>query len=344
MATQNISIKYTIEQLFACKDANCLMPQELESYCNDRRKNHMPILNDLIKPMDDITKSHSHGVNPNDVTLMNMIRDNLNKVNHSNYDIILRELKSLNYTCENHFVMLASELIIKSMNDVLACKGMDNAKREQKTTSEIYMSIACEFSNYQIKQGESSVKFKYILVKECQRHFEALTDKRERMDQNNPHRVSNYRGFMNMIGLMYSYGLFNKDVVKTCFSKIIRLIKEGGLPHDDCDNYYSGYERLMNRILKHFEKTPIQKHMLDEFVLIKDILKQMNDDISKICEQQDDKKSKVIKNSDATTNTPKALRMFSVMTHRQNINRYNELCEVYKHAESDFNLINQQNT
>jgi len=108
------------------------------------------------------------------------------------------------------------------------------------------------------------------------------------MDQNNPHRVSNYRGFMNMIGLMYSYGLFTKDIIKTCFNRIIRLILKEKLPHDDCDNYYSGYERLMNRVLKHFEKTPIQKHMIDEFMSIKDMLKEMNDKIIEACEDKNE--------------------------------------------------------
>lgn len=335
MTTHNVSIKYTIEQLFACKDANCLMPKELEQYCNNRYKSNMLILNELIKPMDDITKSHSHGVNPNDITLMNMIRDNLNKVNHANYDVILKELSSLHYSSANHYAMLASELIVKSMNDVLACKGMDNSKREQKTTSEIYMSIASEFSGYYIKQGETTIKFKNVLTKECQKHFDILTDKNERMDQNNPHRVSNYRGFMNMIGLMYTYGLFTKDIVKACFNRIVRLITESGLPHDDCDNYYSGYERLMNRVLKHFEKTPIQKHMVDEFILVKEILREMNEKISKACD--DEKKPK----STDKTSSARPLRMFSIMTHQQNILRYNKLCEQYKQAELDFNQTSQ---
>src|SRR5205814_9313481 len=102
--------------------------------------------------------------------------------------------------------------------------------------------------SYVIKNGTSIVKFKSVMTRECQLYFDKLTDKKESMDQNNPHRVSNYKGFMNMIGLMYSNGLFPKDIVKMCFNKIIRLILDSGLPHDDCDNYYSGYERLMNRV------------------------------------------------------------------------------------------------
>lgn len=326
MTDQKVAIKYSIDEIYACRDENCLMPRELEEYCNNRYKSPMLILAELVKPMDDITKSHSHGINPNDISLKNTIRDNLNKVNHSNYKVILEELKSLNYTCENHFAMLASELIIKSMNDVLACRGVEASKKDQKTGSEIYTSIAAEFTNYFIKQGNSTVKFKTVLIRECQLYFDKLTDKKERMDQNNPHRVSNYKGFMNMIGLMYTNGLFPKDIIKVCSNKIITLILLSGLPQDDCDNYYSGYERLINRVLCHFEKTPIQPHMIAEFGSIKEIVKEMNDKISKACE--DDKKTK-------STTQVKPLRMFSIMTHQQNINRYKTLCEAYRTAEEN---------
>lgn len=325
MSDHKVSIKYNIDEIFACRDENCLMPRELEEYCNNRYKSQMIILAELVKPMDDVTKSHSHGVNPNDISLKNTIRDNLNKVSHSNYKIILEELKSLNYTCENHFAMLASELIVKSMNDVLACRGVEASKKDQKTGSEIYTSIAAEFTNYSIKEGNNTIRFKAVLVKECKSYFDKLTDKKERMDQNNPHRVSNYKGFMNMIGLMYANGLFPKDIVQVCSDKIINLIVKSGLPQDDCDNYYAGYERLMNRVLCHFEGTPIQPHMIQEFKSIKDMIQDLNLRISKVCE--DDKKTKT------ASSQVKPLRTFSIMTHQQNIKRYKSLCDQYKVAE-----------
>ena len=41
--------------------------------------------------------------------------------------------------------------------------------------------------------------------------FNSLTDiKEQRMDRNNPHRVSNYKGFMNMLGLLYTFEIFPK--------------------------------------------------------------------------------------------------------------------------------------
>ena len=238
MADQrSITITYPIDEIFLCQEANCLMTAELEKYCNNTYKSQMTMLKELIKPMDDITKSHSHGINPNDITLKNLIRDYLNKINPSNYKLILEDLKTLNYTCENHFKMLATELIIKSMNDVMACRGVDVSKKDQKTGSDIYTGIASEFTNYGIKQGTNTIKFKTVMIKECQSFFDKLTDKKERMDQNNPHRVSNYKGFMNMIGLMYANGMFPKDIINVCSLKIINLIISSNLPQEDCDNW-----------------------------------------------------------------------------------------------------------
>ena len=328
---KEVSIKYSMDEIFACRDANCLMPEELEQYCNNLYKSSMTMLIDLIKPMDDITKSHSHGINPNDITLKNVIRENLNKINHSNYKIILEELKGLNYTSDTHFAMLASELIIKSMNDVMACKGIESTKKDQKTNSEIYTFIAGEFTNYFIKQGANTIKFKTILFRECQLYFDKLTDKKEKMDNNNPHRHSNYKGFMNMIGLMYTNGLFPKDIVKVCGNKIIKLILSEGLSErlslEETDNYYSGYERLINRVLYHFEKKPIQQHMIQEFNAIKDIIKEMNDKITKGYEEEKKDKSGM--------NIPKPIKTFSIMTHQQNNLRFKTLCEIYKSAENN---------
>jgi hypothetical protein len=316
-----VSIKYSVDEIFACKDENCLMPKELEEYCVSMTKSLMSILAELVKPMDDINKSHMHGVNPNDISLKQIIRENLNKLNQANYKVILEELKALNYTSETHFAMLAAELIVKSMNDVAALKNVEASKKTQKTSSELYAAIASEFTNYFIKQGTSTIKFKSILTKECQVYFEKFTDIKERMDQNNPHKVSNYKGFMNMIGYMYSIGLFPKDIIKACSTKIIKLMTSAGLPKDDCDNYYAGYDRLINRVLCHFERTPILPHMIPEFNTVKDIIKEMNDKITKICDDEKiDKADRILKTG-------------SVLSHRDLVHRFQTLCESYKAAE-----------
>jgi hypothetical protein len=316
-----ILIKYSIDQIFDCREANCLMIRDLEQYCSNKKKNHKTILTELMKPMDDITKSHSHGINPNDISLKNMIRESLNKINPNNYKNVLDDLKSINYTCENHFALLADELIIKSMNDVLACKGIDMQTSNQKTPSEIYMSIAVEFSNFFIEHNKQPIKFRSVLTRECSVYFDKLIDIKERMDQNNPHRVSNYKGFMNMLGLMYAYNLFPCEIVKQCLFSVTQLILDSNLPHDDCDNYYSGLARLMNRILCHFEKEVVQNNKIDDFFAIKNIINDINDRITLACDGD---------NYQSKSSATKPLRMFSIMTHGQNVSRFKKLCDMYQ--------------
>jgi len=277
---------------------------------------------ELIKPMDDITKSHSHGINPNDITLKSMIRENLNKLVQGNYQTILEELKSLNYTCENHFALLASEIIMKSMSDPLACKGIET-KQGQKSPSEMYVEIAREFSNFMIKNNETVIKFKTVLLSECRLHFDKFTDKNEKMDHNNPMKVPNYKGFMNMMGLLYNIGLIPHTIIDKCFNKISSLVLDTSLSSEECDNYYSGYERLMNRILTRFEKDlPSSKdeksnkdnNVVKEFKDIKEIIKKYNDVVLKVCPDDKDK--------DKTTKT---IRKYSGMVHHQNIVRFEKL-------------------
>ena len=316
-----VLIKYSIDQIFACREHNNVMPNELKEYCNHFSKGQMSILTDLVKPMDDVTKAHSHGTNPNDIILRNVIRENLNKLNHRNYPDVLKDIKGLNYANETHFMLLATELIIKSMSDVMGAKGLDASKPGQKTPSELYIDVALEMSQFFIEKDGKQIKFKTVLSRNCQQYFNELTNKAESMDHNNPRRLSNYKGFMNMVGLMYSCGLFPVDIVILSFQKIINLILKSSLPQEDCDNYYSGFERLMNRVLSHFEKTPITEHMISGFEIIKPNLIKLNEEITKACNEKDKLKN--------------PLRTFSIMTHKQNITRFEKLCEIYKNAASD---------
>lgn len=327
---QSVSIKYNIDEILACMDANAVMPKELEKYCNHNKKVHISALKELSKPMDDITKSHSYGINPDDITLKSSIRDNLNKINNNNFSAIMTELEKLIYTCENHFILLADELIIKCMNDVMACKGIESSKNGHMTPSELYVNVIKKFSLLCIQDGTILVKFKNVLTKECYEYFEKMTNTKEKMDQNNPHRVSNYKGFMNMMGLLYTNGVFPAGVIKVCLNKIIKIILDSGLSQDECDNYYSGYERLVSRILIHFEKTNTVTSA-KEFDNVKGFLEEFNDKISKVCPYEEKQKS----SSTVGPTGVRPLRMFSIMTHHNNVIKFNKLCESFKNRDKD---------
>jgi len=351
----NISIKYTIEEIFECRETNNVLPKELEIYCNNynnKYSNNMSVLNDLINQMSEITKSHSIGINPNDISLVNIIRENLNKLDNKNYNDILSEIKGLNYSHEGHFISLASEIIMKSMNDVMAYKGFDTSKDGLKTPSELYIGIAIDLSQFFIESDDKKIKFKNVFSNQCKNYFTDLTNKTKRMDKHNTHRVNNYKGFMNMIGLVYINGLFPKEIIEKCFEKVINLILSCGLPQEDTDNYYTGYEKLLNKILLHFEKNSDMKNpsfsIIEEFKNIIELINRSNNRIltnidSELNDTNNETKNNENKNININTTTTnsmppnnnitetvkKPLRTYSIMTFRQNIVRIAKLVEKY---------------
>jgi len=124
-----------------------------------------------------------------------------------------------------------------------------------------------------------------------------------------------------------------------CFEKIISLIAKSNLPQEDCDNYYYGFERLMNRILIHFEKIPVTSAMMEEFFGIKNILNNVNAMITKACEDSD--KTDRVDKSDKSdkSDKKKPLGRHPLMTHQQNISRFTKLCDTYQHLSD--NIANE---
>lgn len=299
------ALTHDIKQIFECRNDNYKLPKELEKYCvnkvpyNKSQREHM-----LIKIMSDITSALRAGVDPNNTTFMNAIRGELNKVNATNYENVIAMLKSLNYAHETNFEMLAKELIVKSMNDSIATKWMEGGG--DLYPSDIYTNIISEFSSFFIQDGERVIKFKTIVARMCQYYFKELTNTEMKMDKNNQHRVNNFKGYMNMIGLLYYKKCFSKDVVINCLTKITDIIKSN-ISVEESDNYYSGYERLLNQVLRKYENDT-QKEYSDEFGQIYGQLCAFNNTLTSVSQK---------------------IRRFSCMIHEQNIARLADLQKRY---------------
>ena len=307
-------IKYNNKDVMKAYYENAFMPKELLKFCVSDSKPRMGVMKELEPEMDNTTKSHNMGINPNDISFKNMIRECLNKINNNNYNNVLEELKGINFTNESQFTLLATELIIKSMNDVMASKNID-AKKTLLTPSEIYVNIVHEFRNYPVKHKDTIVKFKDIMSRECKECFERFIDKTQSMDTNNPHRVSNYKGFMNMIGLLYAKKIFPIFIVKKCLASIIPFVLDTKMAQDETDNYYCGYERLMNRVLCHYETEFIREDFND---IRKDVISH-NDKINSACSDEYMIKHELKR---------KVLRIFSIALHMTNIKRFTKLEEL----------------
>lgn len=308
-------LTYTMAEIFGCRADNMVLPKELEQYCQDKyKRNQSQYEQQLINAMVDIAKSLNTGVNPNDMAIMNIIRGTLNKLTQNNYPEILAQLKLVKYNSQQHFLMLANELIVKAMNDIIAIKGLETNKN-QMTPSEIYVNILLEFSNYFI-EGEKDTKnekkeihkFKNIVAILCQKYFKDFTDSKLKMDQNNQHRVNNYKGYMNLLGLLFAKKCFKQEIIFKCLTKVCSIIVDGGLVSEECDNYFTGFERLSSQVLGKFEKMidrPIDEADIKEFTKLHELLYDCNTRISGAVNQGDPTKG--------------GIRKFSTMIHNQNV-------------------------
>ena len=309
--TKNNILTHDIKQVLGCRNDNYYFPSELNEYCvnNTRRpcnEHRWAILNKVIT---EIGQSLANGINYNDVTLMNIIRGELNKINKNNIDMIIDSLKSLKFTNENHYAMLANELIIKSMNDSVSISQHDRLNKCDMTPTDIYVNVAVAFIDFSEQNKTTEVSFKNILSQRCNIFFKGFIDENMKMDENNQHRVKNYKGFMNMIASLYCAKCFNCDIVNNCIDKITKIIvKQNNFSDIEKDNYYSGLDKLIIKLYDKFDA--------DE----------SNEDFCKIYEVL----QKSYEMIDNVINTDKPqLRKYMRSVHAQNVSKLKKIKEKY---------------
>jgi len=299
----NIIIKHDIDKIFECKDSNMFLVPELEKYYINKNKKEMSILPKLIATMKNVSQLLIRG-NSGDTTMKNTIRENLNKLNNANYDEIINILNNLTFETQEQYKLLANEILLKGMNDIMGYKGF-NINDKLKIPSELYIDIVNKFSEIKLVQNNKEIKFKNVFLNLCNEYFINLTNINERMDKNNPHRVSNFKGLMNMIGLLFNNNLVDDKIIRYCCDKILNLVLYSKLSQDESDNYYMGYERLLNIILLYFEKQK-NKNKLEILTIFKDFNTKITSALT-------------------LNETKKPIRMSAIIMHKQNISRIDEL-------------------
>jgi hypothetical protein len=296
-----------------------------------------------------IIKSRTDNIDPNDSSLITYIREYLNKVCASNIDDMINKLKLLNYSTQKHFEVLAKELIIKSMNDAMAYRGLES---KELTTSQICVKIAGYFYPFCLtgetkdgKDDNNNVKFGSVLGQECSKHFKILTHVTKEnnglftafMNKNNQQRINNYKAFINLVGLLYVANLFPAKIILTCLSTIKKLILQSNLSQEECDNYYAGYDRLMVHIVSKFnaelnllkEKqeddiTTADKAFIGEFFTVIDEVDKLNEDITLSIEKSS-------KNADTTSvEKNNTIRKYSIGIHKLTVKKMQELRNRYE--------------
>ena len=202
MSTQ-VLVRHDMKKIMEYKNINDVLPVELEQYCLTNNSYPLKIRSDFEQDLISITTSVLNGIDPNDILLKTNIRDLLNKISSNNYEEYIDKLKNIKYENKHHFTMLAQEIVDRSMNDPVAYNGFTPTSSDTYI-SDINADIAKEFCQLAIDPtgcGEN-IEFKKILTTMCQKQFADFIDESKKLDLNNKHRVDNYKGFMNLLGLL----------------------------------------------------------------------------------------------------------------------------------------------
>ncbi len=304
-------LSHDIHQVLECRKANYVLHRELEKYCvNKQLYNHEQCQFTFTKDIERIADSYANGHNPNDIAIMNMIRGELNKLNHSNYPSRIEILRKLAYSNEDHFSDLAKDLITHSMTDPTVIRDTLESDNDTSPT-ELYVGVIIDFSELSIECDERVIKFKNVMLAKCLEKIKEFTDKSIKLDTNNQHSINIYKGFMNMMGLLHAKEYLSDDFAFKCLDKIASIISSETLPQNESDNYYSGYDKFVNHLLKKYEimlnDSNLNKTQQDAIKSTFDRLSACNKEISK---------------------TKKALRKFSSETHEQNVGRLNKFTKI----------------
>lgn len=247
-------IRYNFEEFSKFKEINDVMPQELQKHCIINNNCNIKIRDEFKEELIVVIDAMMKGMNPNNIMVKNTIREHLNKLTKENYSIILEQLETIQYTTDI-LTTLATELIIRSMNDYVSAKGFEN--NNEITFTDIYTDIIVIFTN-------KNDKFGNIIRNLSKNYFDDFIDPTNSLDKNNLYRVDNFKGFMNLIGLLYRKKIMGGKVINYCLNSLQALILNEKKTIEEVQNIFMAYERLLNQILL----SPDIKQYIEQIKLI----------------------------------------------------------------------------
>jgi hypothetical protein len=264
----HVLVRHDMKKIMEYKTINDVLPFELERYCLSNNAQPLEIRSEFQQDLVNITTSVLNGIDPNDILLKTNIRDLLNKISSNNYNEYIDKLKNIKYENANHFTMLVNEIIDRSMNDPVACSGFTPTKSDTYI-SDINADIAKDFCQLSVKQVDNGedVAFKKILTSMCQKQFVEFIDINKKLDLNNKHRVDNFKGFMNLLGLLANRGILSSKIVVICLHEIKSLIYKSDWSCQESENLFTGYTRLVSQLIYNFEATKCKNADLLEAVI-----------------------------------------------------------------------------
>jgi hypothetical protein len=240
-------IRYSYNDFDKFKELNNVMPKELYDHCINNNNINITIRDEFSQEIITIIDAMMKGVNPNNIMTKNTIREYLNKLTKNNYTSVLSQLEQIQYS-DDIMTTLATELIIRSMNDYVSAKGFET--ENENTFTDINTDIIVVFAK---KTADDEKKFGNIIRELCKTYFDDFINPSKSLDKNNLYRVDNFKGYMNFIGLLFRKKLISQKIVNLCLISLRDLFLNDIKTQEEAHNIFMAYERLVNQILTHYQ-------------------------------------------------------------------------------------------
>lgn len=257
---------YKYEDFMKFQSINNVLPQQLVQYCiSDSYHKNQPDISSFDNQLTEIITSITKGDNPNDIIFRNLVKFCINMMNQANYQEYLQKLKSLDFSTKENIHFLASELIVCTIRCPISVKGFTfQEDPKYKSVPEICADICKQFSPFIVKSKENKdISFHEELMKICQQYFTEFVDLNKSLDENNENTADNYKGFMTLMGLLYSRGICNIKVIIDCMDTLKRTIfctvctcpnHLQNIASHSCNNYHKKIMGLRKKEGEPFDK------------------------------------------------------------------------------------------
>lgn len=246
----DIHVRYTIEEFIKYQAANNVLPQGLVEYCLNNNSSKIMIRQDILGDMELINKSVMNDTDPDDILVKTSVMSIMNRISAGNFSELLTKLKKIKYTNIKHLQTLGKELVERVMNDPAMNSNFEPSKTDQ-FISNVVVKIARLASNLSVPVPgkEEPVAFRSVFLSIVKNQYMDFLNAEKRLDSKNQHRISNYKGFMNFLGLMYVNSLLTENKTLRCLKGIADLIFNKKWGTYEAEIAFAGYEKLLNQVV-----------------------------------------------------------------------------------------------
>jgi hypothetical protein len=226
MTKRNETLRYSMDDFFVDYQKNRKIPKNIIPYFCENRLFGPPDILRYSEQMRAVVTAITNGDKQEDTDFKSTVKYYINTINKTNFADYLEKLSALNLTTVQNVQFLAHELIVCGMRCPIGMKGAFRELNDNiKPLSELCSDIISHFSSNLTEENNNGVGFKAELMKIIQRFFIDFMNIEKAMDEHNENTADNYKGFMTLMGLMYSNGLIQtKVIVGDCIDSIKRTI------------------------------------------------------------------------------------------------------------------------